>query len=35
MSIQGESNEFLNLLFGEINEKRFAQVIKVKYFISI
>jgi hypothetical protein len=30
MSIQGESNEFLTLLFGEINEKRFAQVIKVK-----
>jgi hypothetical protein len=30
MSIQGEANEFLNLLFGEINEKRFAQVIKVK-----
>ncbi|CAF0781352.1 unnamed protein product [Adineta steineri] len=28
MSIQGESNEFLNLLFGELNEKRFAQVIK-------
>ncbi|CAF2074940.1 unnamed protein product [Rotaria magnacalcarata] len=28
MSIQGEANEFLNLLFGEINEKRFAQVIK-------
>ncbi|CAF0934666.1 unnamed protein product [Rotaria sp. Silwood1] len=28
MSIQGEANEFLNLLFGELNEKRFAQVIK-------
>jgi hypothetical protein len=31
MSIQGEANEFLNLLFGDMNEKRFAQVIKVKY----
>lgn len=31
MSIQGEANEFLNLLFGELNEKRFAQVIKVIY----
>jgi len=30
MSIEGEINEFLNLLFGELNEKRFAQVIKVK-----
>jgi hypothetical protein len=30
MSIEGEANEFLNLLFGELNEKRFAQVIKVK-----
>lgn len=30
MSIQGEANEFLNLLFGELNERRFAQVIKVK-----
>lgn len=29
MSIQGEANEFLVLLFGEMNEKRFAQVIKV------
>ncbi|UJR27934.1 hypothetical protein I4U23_009194 [Adineta vaga] len=28
MSIQGEANEFLNLLFGELNERRFAQVIK-------
>jgi hypothetical protein len=33
MSIQGEGNEFLNLLFGELNERRFAQVIKVKYKI--
>ncbi len=33
MSIQGEANEFLNLLFGDMNEKRFAQVIKVKYTI--
>ena len=30
MSIQGEANEFLNLLFGELNERRFPQVIKVK-----
>jgi hypothetical protein len=30
MSIQGEGNEFLTLLFGDLNEKRFAQVIKVK-----
>ena len=29
MSIQGEANEFLNLVFGELNERRFAQVIKV------
>ena len=29
MSIQGEINEFVNLLFGELNERRFAQVIKV------
>lgn len=29
MSTQGEINEFLNLLFGELNERRFAQVIKV------
>jgi hypothetical protein len=32
MVIEGEANEFLNLLFGEFNEKRFAQVIKVKTF---
>lgn len=32
MVIEGEANEFLNLLFGEFNEKRFAQVIKVKIF---
>ena len=35
MSIEGEANEFLNLLFGELNEKRFAQVIKVKLEIYI
>ena len=29
MSIQGEANEFLNLLFGDMTERRFAQVIKV------
>ena len=34
MSIQGEANEFLNLLFGDLNDRRFAQVIKVKLISS-
>ncbi len=34
MVTEGEANEFLTLLFGELNEKRFAQVIKVKIFFK-
>jgi len=29
MTNQGDANEFLNLLFGELNEKRIGQVNKV------